>query len=127
MPWIGVDFDGTLSVYRGWEGKGVFGPPVPKMLERVNNWLADGFTVKIVTARASDPREVEGLKEWCKEHVGQELEITDRKDFDMVELWDDRAVQVEPNTGEVIARPRDLNKPSRKAQRWDYPLPPGRT
>jgi hypothetical protein len=40
------------------------------------------------------------------------LEITNRVDMDMVELWDDRAVHVRANTGmlsrspSVLARPR---------------------
>ena len=30
------------------------------------------------------------------------LEITNAKDMDMIELWDDRCVQVIPNTGKPI-------------------------
>lgn len=45
------------------------------------------------------------IRSWCLEHIGQELLITNVKDFGMYELWDDRAVTVEPNTGRVICHP----------------------
>ena len=32
--WIGVDLDGTLAEYHGWNG-GAIGEPVPAMLARV--------------------------------------------------------------------------------------------
>lgn len=34
--------------------------------------------------------------------IGRELPVTATKDFAMIELWDDRAVQVRMNTGEVV-------------------------
>ena len=39
------------------------------------------------------------IMEWCKEHVGCILPITNEKDFGMVQLWDDRCTQVLRNTG----------------------------
>lgn len=39
------------------------------------------------------------IEAWCVEHIGQVLPITHEKDFNMVELWDDRAVQIIHNTG----------------------------
>ena len=107
--WIGVDLDGTLATYNGWQGVGHIGDPIPEMLARVKAWLAEGRTVKIFTARvhghgalmlggdAVDA--ITPIKEWCKRHIGRELEITNVKDFGMIELWDDRAIQVIPNTG----------------------------
>ena len=35
-------------------------------------------------------------------YIGQELEVTHMKDYAMVELWDDRAVSVEKNTGRAV-------------------------
>jgi hypothetical protein len=100
MGWIGVDLDGTLAEYHGWDG-GRIGAPVPKMQARVKQWLSEGLDVRIVTARANNgPEAVAAVRFWCEEHLGQALFVTDRKDFTMVELWDDRAVQVIPNTGE---------------------------
>lgn len=101
--WIGVDLDGTLAHYVGWNG-GEIGAPIPKMLARVKAWLEAGREVRIFTARvggdANDAvTQRELIAAWCVEHVGVELPITCRKDFAMVELWDDRCVQVIPNTG----------------------------
>lgn len=113
--WIGVDLDATLCVYEKWEGPYVLGPPIPRMVERVKAWLAEGRDVRIFTARMTDRpfnndgtahdlgRERAGIEAWCRLHIGQVLPITNVKDWDMMELWDDRAVQVKPNTGETLA------------------------
>jgi len=36
---------------------------------------------------------------WCEKHLGLALPVTCVKDMHMIELWDDRAVQVVTNTG----------------------------
>lgn len=107
--WIGVDLDGTLALYDRWRGSQHIGEPVPLMLERVKAWIAAGVEVRIFTARVSpaaaalnqermaDIRST--IEQWCLKHVGQVLAITHEKDMAMVQLWDDRAVQVVPNTG----------------------------
>lgn len=104
--WIGVDLDGTLAEYHGFEGPGVVGKPVPLMLARVHDWLQRGKTVKIVTARVSHPEEADvcraAVEVWCEYYIGQKLEVVCCKDYQMVELWDDRAVQVESNTGRRV-------------------------
>lgn len=100
--WIGVDLDGTLAHYDGWDGGGI-GKPIGPMVERVKAWLEAGTEVRIVTARVSVPDQAEDqvkrIGAWCEEHVGRVLPVTCCKDYAMVELWDDRAVQVIPNTG----------------------------
>lgn len=113
--WIGVDFDGTLARYDGHFGSGdELGAPIPLMVGRVKAWLAKGIEVRIMTARVGcqendDPHFAEHQREiigdWCEEHVGQRLAVTNKKDFGMVELWDDRAVAVVPNTGIRIGSP----------------------
>lgn len=114
--WIGVDLDGTLAHYDGWVGIHHIGDPVALMVERVKAWLKRGERVKIFTARvaghglpvlqadgSSVPADCIGpIEEWCVKHLGQKLEVTNVKDFGMVELWDDRAVQVVPNTGNPV-------------------------
>ncbi len=112
--WIGVDLDGTLAHYDKWRGVDHIGEPVPQMLARVRVWLAEGKAVKIFTARVHGhgvPDLAGGtvdaltpIVNWCKKHIGCELPITNVKDFGMVELWDDRAVQVIPNTGKPVTR-----------------------
>lgn len=104
FQWIGVDLDGTLAEYHGWVGPQHIGRPVKRMARRVREWLAEGKRVKILTARATPGRPeydevIEAIEKWCLRHLGQVLEITNEKDFGMTELWDDRAVQVVPNTG----------------------------
>lgn len=99
MEWIGVDLDGTLAYYDGWRGAEHIGEPIPLMLARVKEWIADGRTVKIFTARASEPENIPFIKAWVEKHVGVSLEVTNIKDYGMRQLWDDRAIQVEENTG----------------------------
>jgi len=41
----------------------------------------------------------QAIHQWCILHIGKQLRITCKKDYKMIELWDDRAVQVIPNTG----------------------------
>ncbi len=102
--WIGVDFDGTLAEYEGWKGDFTFGRPIPKMVERVRKWCGEGITVKIFTARAygNEPEIIKAIQDWCEEHIGWRLEVTNVKDYSMIELWDDRAIQVVHNTGERV-------------------------
>jgi hypothetical protein len=109
--WIGVDLDGTLAKYDGWKSCTHIGEPIPAMVDRVRQWLADGREVRIFTARVRpylspfDPRYEEGhaaivaIKQWCKKHIGEYLPVTCVKDLDCIEFWDDRAVTVEMNTG----------------------------
>ena len=97
-----VDLDGTLALYDGWKGKEHIGEPVPAMLFRVRNWIENGEEVRIFTARASDKTAIPYVRGWLKKLGLGELEITNTKDFTVTELWDDRAVQVEPNTGKRI-------------------------
>ena len=101
--WIGVDLDGTLAMAEPWQGFEHIGKPVPNMMKRVKIWLEMGYKVKIVTARAADPEvAIPPIKMWLKEHGLPDLEITNAKDMDMIELWDDRCVQVIANTGKPV-------------------------
>lgn len=101
--WIGVDLDGTLCETETWKGFDHIGKPVPLMLKRVKIWLEMGYRVKIVTARAADPEQaIPPIKAWLKQQGLPDLEVTNGKDMDMIELWDDRCVQVIPNTGKPV-------------------------
>lgn len=108
--WIGVDLDGTLAYYEsGYFDIDKIGEPIPKMLEIVKFWLANNYTVKIFTARVTDDgiKDTNKIKEliqnWCLEHIGVKLQITNIKDYKMIELWDDKAVSVKLNTGEYVS------------------------
>lgn len=105
--WIGVDLDGTLARYEGWRGIAHVGEPVPAMLARVKEWVDNGQEVKIFTARVCVPEpdrsDVVGhIHSWLVRHGLPPLAVTNVKDFGMIELWDDRAIQVEANTGRAI-------------------------
>ena len=107
--WIGVDLDGTLAYYGGWKGEAHIGQPISGMVDIVRDTLAKGeIDVRVFTARVSgdDPEEVslvtKAIKAWCKEHIGQELEVTCKKDYQMVACYDDRSVQVIPNSGQCL-------------------------
>lgn len=110
-PWIGVDLDGTLARATPWKGMTHIGAPVPLMVRRVQEWTRMGLTVKIVTARAPYPEAVDAIRKWLVEHGMPELEVTDRKDFGMIELWDDRAIQVVRNTGKPFLSPSLFGRP----------------
>jgi len=119
--WIGVDLDGTLAEHY-WPQDGPFefnriGAPVPRMVARVKSWLAEGKDVRIFTARADGgevaiamgasmgehfrdvDRIVAIIQAWTLEHIGVKLSVTNKKDYGMIELWDDRAYRVIMNQG----------------------------
>lgn len=102
--WIGVDLDGTLAEYGHWVGVEHIGKPIAPMVDRVKEWLKVGIEVRIFTARAymDDGTAVAAIERWCEEHIGRKLPVTNVKDYGMVELWDDRAVSVEHNTGRRV-------------------------
>lgn len=115
--WIGVDLDGTLAEYGHWQGDDHIGAPIPLMVERVKKWIGEGKEVRIFTARVHEPWTIENgfhtaripakevtsvIEAWCEKHIGQVLPIVCQKDYGMIELWDDRAVQVRMNTGERV-------------------------
>jgi hypothetical protein len=112
--WIGVDLDRTLVEYHGFQGMDHIGEPVLLMVERVRKWLSEGQDVRIFTARVYLPKEYT-LEEWknhwlahsaiegfCVNTFNRRLPITCCKDLSMIRLYDDLAVQVEPNTGRLI-------------------------
>lgn len=99
MGWIGVDLDGTLAHYDGWRGPDHIGDPIPTMMDRVKYWLKFGKEVRIFTARACVQDQVPHVEAWLEKHGIGGLKVTNTKDFSMIELWDDRCVQVVPNTG----------------------------
>lgn len=126
--WIGVDLDGTLATYTTFKGHEHIGEPIAPMVERVKRWIAEGRDVRVFTARADggvaaknagEPayKEFEDrdkiiniIQDWTEKHIGVRLPVTNVKDFCMDELWDDRAVQVEKNTGRRLGySPRGLD------------------
>ena len=107
--WYGFDLDGTLAEYTRWKGIDHIGDPIPRMVRVVKRYLEEGRDVRIITARVSpesarigghEIHEIEAyIDEWCIKHFGQALPVTCCKDLSMIEMWDDRCIQVVPNTG----------------------------
>ena len=100
--WIGVDLDGTLAHWDGWKGHEHIGEPIPAMVERVKRWIKMDIEVRIFTARASIPEHTIPVEKWLARNGLGGLRVTNEKDYRMLQLWDDRCVQVVPNTGEQI-------------------------
>lgn len=103
--WIGVDLDGTLAYYDSWKSETNIGAPIMFTVLRIKKWLEEGRTVKIFTARVATENEEElkavrgAIEKWCELHIGQKLEVTCKKDYQMIKLVDDRAEQVVQNQG----------------------------
>lgn len=100
-PHIYFDLDGTLSKHMGHKGYEVIGEPVMPMISKLKDFLERGYGVKIFTARANIPESIPFVKEWIKEHIGKDLEVTNIKGIDCVAIYDDRAYRVKANTGEI--------------------------
>lgn len=119
-PWIGVDLDGTLAYYEGWKRWDLIGDPLEPMASRVRAWINEGKIVKIMTARVTTDNfdvfrdkatgkivgnidVISNIQRWTLKHLGSRLPVTCVKDLWMIELWDDRAIQMVPNTGRTLA------------------------
>ena len=111
-PWVGVDLDGTLANYTEFKGWDQIGEPVPAMVSFVKKLLAMGITVKVLTARASvESRALNNLtfeqvekviQDWTEKHIGVRLPVVTEKGCAMICLFDDSAIQIEKNTGNVV-------------------------
>lgn len=49
------------------------------------------------------------IQDWLENECGlPRLEVTCKKDFEMIELWDDRCRQIKSNTGEFLINDTDF-------------------
>ena len=125
--WIGVDLDGTLAHYDKWRGDNHIGDPIPEMVARIKAWTQAGQEVRIFTARVSGiggdraMKYRELIQDWLEAAGLPRLEVTCTKDYQMVELWDDRAVSVVPNTGKSEREWWRRNQPY--LQHFEEPCP----
>jgi len=105
--WIGVGLDGTLAQVESLDDcPEAIGQPVPAMAQRVLDWHQSGFRVKILTWRGETADGRAAVAAWLQRHGLPELEVTHEKDFDMVEFWAARGIQVIPNTGKPVGPSR---------------------
>lgn len=100
--WIGVDLDGTLAKSVSSLSSSI-GEPIQPMLSRVKGWLARGQEVRIFTARASDQKQISSIRNWLNLHGIGDCGITNSKDLDMIELYDDKAKRVVKDQGRICS------------------------
>jgi hypothetical protein len=103
MPkyWIGVDLDGTLAIRDEGQQGGDIGQPIIPMMTLVKEWIQDGQEVRIFTARAADPTQIPKVESWLRQNGLAGLKVTNKKDANMMVLYDDKAVRVQRNTGSL--------------------------
>ena len=109
IKWTGFDLDGTLAEYDGWKGIEYIGSPIKPMCDLIKKLHSDGKLVKILTARVAPRKDGadatlarQCIRKWCIENLGFVPDITHEKDALMERLYDDRVVQVIPDTGITI-------------------------
>ena len=81
------------------------------MVKRVQQWLRDGYEVRVFTARVGPHGSAPGygnehiekvrqaIRAWTLEHIGDVLKPTCIKDYEMICIYDDRAIRVKHNIG----------------------------
>ena len=67
------------------------------MVRLVRKYIHDGYDVRLFTARKPHP----ALRRWMQEHLGKVLPITNTKDPGLIAFYDDKAINVKHNTGEL--------------------------
>lgn len=76
-----------------------------------NHWCIEAPDDMPWAIRTGTWTALEFIQDWCWRYLGFVPEITHEKDPLMLGLFDDRVVQVEPNTGAVLGRmPEELAK-----------------
>jgi len=104
-PWVGFDLDGTLAYYENWEGPENIGSPIPAMVDLLYKAIKigkkQGFEVVIFTSRACIPEHITYIKGWLVQHGLPLLRITCVKDHGCRRIYDDRAIRVRTNKGEI--------------------------
>jgi hypothetical protein len=107
-PWYAFDLDGTIAEYHQWEGELAIGKPIAPTVELMRKMVKEGCIVKIFTARLSFPNRdhdaiVNAIQDWLEEQGLPRLEVTATKDWRFKEFYDDKAIAVEQNTGEMLS------------------------
>ena len=112
--WVAFDFDGTLAEFHGWGGPITQACPIAPAVALAKQHLDYGDHVVIFTARVvpvipfsvenqrQNAEDVLQIQQWCLHHLGQALFVTAQKDYRISIYYDDRAVQMKLNTGEIL-------------------------
>ena len=103
---VAFDLDGTLAEHGKYQGPDHIGTMIQKMKDILIEWLKQGYRVKIMTARMGHAESRDEartiIQDWLEANGLPRLEVTCKKDYKMIRLYDDRAVQVIPNTGVTL-------------------------
>ena len=103
--WIGVDLDGTLA-HKGEHYTGEIGHILPRMKQRILDYLSDGMEVKIFTARVAQectktgrtiPEIISLIQDWLESNELPRLDVTCIKNRECIRIYDDKATQVVPD------------------------------
>ena len=96
---IFCDLDKTLARMDEYKGDDIIGDPIPAMVDKIKQEIKQGSTVVIFSARASNTRNVNAIKDWLYNHKLPAMRVTNVKEPEASVFWDDRAQEVIPNTG----------------------------
>ena len=110
------DLDGTIAEYNGWDkadGHRI-GNPIPAIIKVIKDLRAKGERCVIFSARATVPEARSYIEAYCLEHIGEILPMQNTKTLDIVQIWDDRAISVQHNTGKWL----DANAETGVADAW---------
>lgn len=114
------DFDRTLSLYQAAANdipdrplaKLDMGTPIKPIVDTLRSYVAQGKHCQIFTARVAPHPEIpefdvnERIKDihaWLEKHDIPKLEVVHTKDHFTQEIWDDRAIAVQPNEGRIFS------------------------
>lgn len=97
--YIAFDLDGTLVRTDGWVE--AIGRPIPEVFNLMKEYREAGYPVRVLTARGGDPEQVALVKEWLRENGMDDVQVQNFKDYGMLALYDDRAINVGCNTGKI--------------------------
>lgn len=124
--WLGIGLDGTLATDEGTGLGGPIGAPVYNTVQRLRDWVEHrGLTVKVITPRAATEEGAQAVRDWLQQHKLPALEVTAKKNLNMVEMWSACCVQVISNTGQIVGTsPRGLDQPAATAASTTAPSTP---
>lgn len=116
--WVGFDLDGTLIKHCTQEEvvRYILGEPIAEVVQLMHKEKANGYELKIFTARVSmgcNPlehtmarrifviKQTKAIQEWSKIKFGEIYDVTCQKDFNCIRIYDDRAMRVICDTGKL--------------------------
>ena len=101
---VAFDLDGVLAEFdldKWTNDKSYIGKPIRSMIDLALAYQEDGAKIYIFTARGDISSYTGNITKWCNENGLYGIKITNKKLFNMILIYDDRASFVLPNTGIV--------------------------